>query len=411
MTNDALLDCIVQMKDDLETPLYVYSEEQLDLAVKRFLTLFPDHLQLFYSLKSNPQSGIVSYFANKGIRPEVASGGERRLCLQAGIAPEEILVGGVSKSVRYMTEVCDAGCYGLVIDSPAEWNRLKTVVSGGLHPGVLLRIAPGVPLGGLDMAGSSQFGMSPEQAIGVAHDCNASSAIFQGLHFYFGSQRLSPGPILKTLNIVTETIKAFEAEGLKVQVIDVGLGCGVPYLEKDRALDYDSLREQCRPIWADPVWSGVELWSEAGRALVGHAGYYVSRVTEVKQLYGKTFVFLDGGLNCHNPGVGLGRILRSNPRFLFVDRAGCGSTSPVNIVGNLCTSADLIGQDVAAPKLTEGDLVVIPNSGAYTQTTGMWGFNSQSPFTEMLLEAGGTLRTLEPQYEQWLHAHRTSSSF
>jgi diaminopimelate decarboxylase len=259
------------------------------------------------------------------------------------------------------------------------------------------------------MAGSSQFGLDCDQAVRVAHDCTASDVSFHGLHFYFGSQRLTAEPVLKTLEIIGETIKTFEAEGLEVPVIDVGLGCGVPYLEKDRALDYEALREQMQAMWKDPVWEGVEIWSEAGRALVGQAGYYVSRVSEVKQLHGRSFVFLDGGLNTHNPGVGLGRLLRSNPRFLFVTQVESDTRSPVNLVGNLCTSADLIGQDVAAPKLNEGDLVVIPNSGAYTQTTGMWGFNSQRPFSEMLLEAGGVLKTLEPQYALWLKANCSSS--
>jgi diaminopimelate decarboxylase len=411
MIEDKLLNCIVQRKDELETPLYMYSAEQLDLAAEQLLTIFPERVRLFYSLKANPQPGIVTHFAKRSIRPEVASAGERQMCLQAGVAPDEILVGGVSKSSDYLADVCNSGCYTLVIDSLSEWNRLKTGISSGPQPKVILRIAPGVSLGGLDMAGSSQFGLSCEQAVRVAHDCNTNSrAIFKGLHFYFGSQRLTAEPILKTLKIVVETIKTFKLEGLEVPVVDVGLGCGVPYLEKDRALDYDSLREQIWSIWRDPVWDGVEIWSEAGRALVGQAGYYVSRVTEVKQLYGKTFVFLDGGINTHNPGIGLGRFLRSNPGFLFVTQAGSDTRIPVDIVGNLCTSADLIGQNVAAPELIEGDLVVIPNSGAYTQTTGLWGFNSQRPFSEMILEAGGVLTTLEPQYELWLQASRSSSS-
>jgi diaminopimelate decarboxylase len=410
VTEDNLLNCIVQRKDELETPLYMYSADQLDLASDNLLSLFPNGSQLFYSLKANPQAGIVKHFACKGIRPEIASAGERQMCLQAGVAPEEILVGGVSKSSQYLADVCDSGCYAIVIDSLSEWTRLKSVISSGLQPKVLVRIAPGVPLGGLDMAGSSQFGLSCEQAVSVAHECNSSSAKFQGLHFYFGSQRLSAEPIVKTLNIVVETIRTFAAAGLNVQVVDVGLGCGVPYLEKDEALDYDSLREQVLSIWKDPVWDGVEIWSEAGRALVGQAGYYVSRVTEVKRLHDKTFVFLDGGINTHNPGVGLGRFLRSNPKFLFVTKSRSDTRIPVNFVGNLCTSADVIGQDVEAPELIEGDLVVIPNSGAYTQTTGMWGFNSQRPFSEMLLGTGGVLRTLEPQYELWLQAHRSMSS-
>jgi len=406
MTEDKLLNCIVQRKDELETPLYLYSAEQLDLAADRLLTLFPNGSKLFYSLKANPQPAIVKHFAQRNIRPEIASAGERQLCLQAGVAAEEILVGGVSKSSRYLADVCDSGCYALIIDSLSEWNRLKTTIFAGRQPKVLLRIAPGVPLGGLDMAGSSQFGLSCEQAVRVAHDCNTRRAIFHGLHFYFGSQRLSFEPILKTLKIAIETLKTFKAEGFGVSVVDVGLGCGVPYLEKDQSLDYDSLGEQIRSLWQDPLWAGVEIWSEAGRALVGQAGYYVSRVTEVKQLHGKTFVFLDGGLNNHNPGVGLGRFLRSNPKFLFVTQAEPDTRMPVDLVGNLCSSADLIGQDVAAPALIEGDLVVIPNSGAYTQTTGMWGFNSQRLFSEAMMDADGVLRPLEPQYALWLQANR-----
>ena len=77
----------------------------------------------------------------------------------------------------------------------------------------------------------------------------------------------------------------------------------------------------------------------------------------------------------------------------------------MDIVGNLCSSADLIAQDVAAPGLSEGDLVVIPNSGAYTQTTGMWGFNSQRLFAETMMDADGMLRPLEPQYALWLQAN------
>ena len=410
MTDDKLLNCIVQRKDELETPLYLYSAEQLDLAADRLLTLFPHGARLFYSLKANPQPGIVKHFAQRAIRPEIASAGERQLCLQAGVAAEEILVGGVSKSSRYLADVCESGCYALVIDSLSEWNRLKTIISAGRQPKVLLRIAPGVPLGGLDMAGSSQFGLSCEQAVRVAHDCNTNGASFHGLHFYFGSQRLSFEPILKTLKIVIETIRTFKAQGFGVSVVDVGLGCGVPYLEKDQALDYDSLGEQIRSLWQDPLWAGVEIWSEAGRALVGQAGYYVSRVTEVKQLHGKTFVFLDGGLNNHNPGVGLGRFLRSNPGLLFVTQAESDSRIPVDIVGNLCSSADLIAQGVAAPGLSEGDLVVIPNSGAYTQTTGMWGFNSQRLFAETMMDADGMLRPLEPQYALWLQANRPGNS-
>jgi hypothetical protein len=45
---------------------------------------------------------------------------------------------------------------------------------------------------------------------------------------------------------------------------------------------------------------------------------------------------------------------------------------------------------------------VVPNSGAYCQTTALWGFNSQRLFHEAILSGGGRLRRLEPQYRAFV---------
>ena len=42
--------------------------------------------------------------------------------------------------------------------------------------------------------------------------------------------------------------------------------------------------------------------------------------------------------------------------------------------------------------------MIIPNAGAYSQTTALWGFNIQSPFSESLLTADGILQPLNPQH-------------
>ena len=114
---------------------------------------------------------------------------------------------------------------------------------------------------------------------------------------------------------------------------------------------------------------------------------------------------LDGGLHTHNPGIGVGRFFRSNPRFIFLpkgDGRKNGAVESVEIVGNLCTSADALGHKVSAPSLEEGDLVVIPNAGAYCQTTAMWGFNGQPLFSEAMLDKHGCLKLVEPQYKTLL---------
>jgi diaminopimelate decarboxylase len=222
------------------------------------------------------------------------------------------------------------------------------------------------------------------------------------LHFYFGSQRLKTEPIVKTVSIVTDVLRQFDSAGARVRLVDLGLGVGVPYIEKDSELDLKRLADELRPLWADPVWSRVEIWSEAGRSLVARGGVFVAAVIERKVLNGRTYVLMDGGLNVHNPGLGLGRFFKSNPRFLFAPRADRGAAEKVEICGSLCTSADRLGGAVEAPRLEPGDLVVVPNSGAYCQTTALWGFNSQRLFHEAMLSTDGRLRWIEPQYRPFV---------
>ena len=401
MSMDSFLAWLTRHGRSVSTPAYIYDETELDRSLVALAGLLPERAPLFYSLKANPQPGIVELLAARKVGAEVASAGEWRACRMAGVPAADIVVGGVGKTGAFLAEVAAARPAAVVIDSLAEWTRAVSAFPSGAGVPVLLRINPGVRLGGLDMGGASQFGLDPEQGLEVARLAAQSSRVdLLGLHAYFGSQRLKATPIVQTIRVVGGIIEDFARHGLRPRVVDIGLGVGVPYLADDEEPDLRALQAALHDEWRRDAWSGIKVWSEAGRALVARSGYFVARVTEAKDLNGKTFVFLDGGLGVHNPGVGLGRFFRKNPQFAFVPRAG-GSPAPtgvVDIVGNLCTSADCLGHQVPAPDLEEGDLVVIPNAGAYCQTTGLWGFNSQRPFSEALLAADGGLLPWNPQH-------------
>lgn len=397
--HDDVLKWIAEHRAELPTPLYLYSESGLNEAVASYRTLFPQNTRGFYALKSNPQPELVRHFSSLGIGAEVAGHGEWQLCALADVPPSNVLAGGVSKSKAFLQALCRTSAAAIVIESETEWRRLKEVAADSPPVRILLRINPGVSFGGLNMAGGSQFGLSIEQAIMIARDCTTNTGIdFLGLHFYFGSQRLELSPIIQAVDTAEETVQAIQQAGVELRVVDLGLGYGVPYQAKDIALDHSALREQLHSRWQNPTWSALSLWFEAGRALVAAAGHFVVRVTDRKRLHGETFIFLDGGINVHNPGVGLGRFFRRNPQFCFITDSAADEMETVNIVGNLCTTADTLGTEVTAPKLEEGDIVVIPNSGAYCQTTALWGFNSQPLFSEGMLTQDGSLNRFQPQY-------------
>ncbi len=396
---NSVLPSIRRNKDVLSTPLYLYDEYEIISAIENFKSLYPKNSKLFYSLKANPNPSLASFFYAKGLGIEITGQGEWEICKDAGIPTTEILCGGVSKSSEFLLQICRQNPRAVVIDSLTEWTRLleilprvKSVVR------ILLRINPGISFGGLNMAGGSQFGLSYAQAIEIFKSCRNYALIdLLGLHFYFGSQRLKASPIIEAIEHVERIIEQFTIENIPLRVIDLGLGCGVPYNNAEEELDRQGLKEELSTIWNGSVWKNIEIWGEAGRALIAPSGYFIAKVIERKELNNQTFIFLDGGLNVHNPGFGLGRVIRKNPNFYFITKETEGNRGLVNIVGNLCTSSDCFAQNLLAPNFEENDLIIIPNSGAYAMTTSMLGFNSQPPFHEALLKPDETIEMIQSQ--------------
>ena len=265
---------------------------------------------------------------------------------------------------------------------------------------MLVRVRPALgDAGGADPAG--WFGVDMPEAVEIIRTLEQRGLDWAGVHFHAGSQKLDHRRVVESVDRLARGLRALREDGLRPRIVNFGPGLGVPYRADDRPLDegalapaFDRLRENL---------GDAALWIEAGRRLVAAAGVYITRVVNVKSVGGKSHAFVDGGIHVHNPGIGLGRMLHANPRFFFPGAGASSRESTTQIVGSLCTPADLLGRDVAAPNLHEGDLVAVSNAGAYCATTGMWGFNSRPLFTEILLGRNGEPVTLEPQYAR-LHA-------
>ena len=61
------------------------------------------------------------------------------------------------------------------------------------------------------------------------------------------------------------------------------------------------------------------------------------------------------------------------------------------MVGNLCTAADVIAEDIVLPRLKEGDIVVITNAGSYAAALSPMQFSLQEAPEELVLTMNGEL--------------------
>jgi len=144
-----------------------------------------------------------------------------------------------------------------------------------------------------------------------------------------------------------------------------------------------------RYVRGEPLFFGTRFMLEPGRYLVGEAGIYVARVTDIKISRGKKFLILDGGMNHHLAASGnLGQVIKRNFPIAVLNKVDQTQTERVDVVGPLCTPLDVLGREINLPVAQVGDLVGVFQSGAYARTASPLGFLSHPSPAEVLVENG-----------------------
>jgi diaminopimelate decarboxylase len=172
-----------------------------------------------------------------------------------------------------------------------------------------------------------------------------------------------------------------------MEILDIGGGFGAPYTVPGSRPHYTRLRTELErtldlqfPDWRD---GRPEVVVESGRYLVGDCGHLISSVTNVKESRGRRFVILDAGINTLGGMSGLGRLM---PLAVQVDpQHPPDDTEAATLVGPLCTPGDILARTVQLPRLKVGDLITVPNVGAYGPTASLLLFLSRPAPREVIV--------------------------
>ncbi|MCY1451624.1 L-glutamyl-[BtrI acyl-carrier protein] decarboxylase [compost metagenome] len=127
----------------------------------------------------------------------------------------------------------------------------------------------------------------------------------------------------------------------------------------------------------------LRLLLEVGRYLVAESGCYLTRVLDVRESRGRTWVIVDGGI--HNLLRGYNG--KANRLLRLVGGAG-RPLCRVNVAGCLPTPQDVLVEDLALPLPEPGDLLALPNCGAYTLHHSLLYFGLHPTPAEVALEGG-----------------------
>src|SRR5690554_7804578 len=94
-----------------------------------------------YAVKANSNQAVIATLARPGAGPDVASEGEFRRALAAGVPAERIVFSGVGKTAREMDFALPAGIYCFNVESEPDLELLsQRAVALGKEAPVSLRI-------------------------------------------------------------------------------------------------------------------------------------------------------------------------------------------------------------------------------------------------------------------------------
>ncbi|MGV4926608.1 type III PLP-dependent enzyme (plasmid) [Streptomyces sp. BHT-5-2] len=378
------------------TPLYVYDAEVLEQTYRELRSHLPRQVDVFYSLKANPNLSVCAFLHGLGAGAEVSSYVELRTALQAGVAPDDIIFLGPGKDLQELRACLDAGIHAVVCESLDEVAQLDQLAAerGELCP-VIFRVNPafGSKGSGLAMGGKPrQFGID-EETLQSAKSLLAdlSHVRVKGIHAYMGTRFLHHEDVVSnTERILQMADHLASVLGIPLETVDFGGGLGVAYFDNESDLDLARLGSGITRV-VEPFTRrhpGCRLIMELGRYLTASSGTYVVKVRQVKESMGEIFAVADGGTNHHMAAVGVGSFVKRNFPIRHLTRSGAPASRPYTVTGPLCTPNDVIGKKVPLPEVRPGGLLGVERSGAYGPTASPGLFLSHGFPAEVMTYRG-----------------------
>ncbi len=379
-------------RDVGRTPFYAYDSGVMSRKVEELRAALPRDLEIHYAMKANPLPAVVAHFCRQVDGIDVASAGEMRVALAAGMRPDLISFAGPGKSVAELEAAVAAGIV-INMESELEMRRIAAIAQRtGARPLVAVRVNPDFELktSGMKMAGGpKQFGIDAERVPQVLQELATLPLQFHGFHIYSGSQNLRPEIIAdaqrKSAALAIDLARHAPAP---VRLLNLGGGFGIPYFPGEQPLDLAPIGANLRTLLPEihAALPQATVAIELGRYLVGESGVYVCQVLDRKVSRGQVFLVTDGGLHHHLAASGnFGQVLRKNYPVLIANRIDAPQRETASVVGPLCTPLDLLGDRMELAVAEVGDLVAVFQSGAYGFTASPRGFLSHPEPAEVLV--------------------------
>ncbi len=366
----------VELADEFGTPLYLFDEFGLRSKCAEFKAEFSRRYadtMVIYASKAFINKALALIFREEGLGLDVVSAGELSIAQSAGFPMDRVCFPGNNKSVEELRMALECHVGRIVVDNFHELGLLAKIAGElGSTADILLRLSPGVDphthkylaTGVID----SKFGFTRSKwESAVAQAISTPELNLLGLHFHLGSLIFEAEPYQQAIGAVLDFAAEMKRKhSFQLRELNVGGGYAVQYTLDSAAPPVSFYAEaiasriigKCREL----ELALPRLIIEPGRAIVGRAGVALYKVGVVKDIPGiRRYVSVDGGMADNIRPALYG----SRYEAVVANKISEQETEKVTIAGRFCESGDILVKDINLPAVSAGDIIAIPDCGAY----------------------------------------------
>ncbi|MEM0449275.1 MAG: diaminopimelate decarboxylase [Methanomassiliicoccales archaeon] len=375
----------MDLAETFGTPIYVTDENALRENYRRIRDAFKPYMpvRVHYACKANTALAILRILEQEGSYIDAVSIGEIEACLRAGFPPQRILYTGVNVSDKELKQVVARGV-SVNIDSLSELERLARIST---DVKISIRVNPQVGAGHhshvITGAKSSKFGI-PKELIVHAYDRALELGFMPfGLHAHIGAGVQDVAPFAEVTEVLVGIMNEVESRlGLKLEVLDIGGGIGIPYRPEDKPMDVEAYAREVTSRIKGRC-SAKMLAIEPGRYIVADTTILLTRVVDIKETGEKRFCGVDAGFNTLIRPAFYG----SYHHVAVANKFCQPEEFTYDIVGPICESGDFLAKDRKLPRVQEGDIIAVYDAGAYGFTMSS-NYNMRGRPREILVKDG-----------------------
>jgi diaminopimelate decarboxylase len=381
---------LARIVEHYDTPFHLYDEAGIRETGATLIEAFSgiEGFREYFAVKALPNPSIMKIMQSMGFGFDCSSTAELHLSRGIGATGDDIMFTSNNTSHdEFEVAAADGGCI-LNLDDISLIDKVPEMPEL-----ICFRYNPGERRTGNSIIGNpveAKYGVSHDQLLDAYRRAKARGAKRFGLHTMLASNERNYSYMVETARALLERVEWLSSQlDITFEFINIGGGLGIPYRPGEEPLDTRAMGQAITRLFEtfkEHNGYAPRLFVESGRYMSGPHGVLVTTAINRKEIY-RTYVGVDACMSAlMRPGM--------YGAYHHIDVLGkSGEEEVVDVAGSLCENNDKFAVQRALPKIKDGDILYIHDTGAHGHAMG-FNYNGKVRPKELLLRSDGSVELI-----------------